>query len=448
VTAPLPDLPLGTLAPAPAPTPASQSILYGLTGLLMISVLAFGTVEPWAIFLLQATSAVLVLLWTIEQLRSTPFHVRSSPLFRPMLAFAGLLAIQLLPGRSAYWHATYVQMLRFIAYGMICFLLTQTLTDTRQLRKIGSAFTIFGAGVAAFAVLENLSSPHKLYWLRTPRQGGWIYGPYVNHNHYAGLMEMLFPIPLVFACSRLGRRRERWLAASAAGLMSATIFLSGSRGGMMAFAVQIAVFLYFLFGERRKQDVRLFGSVFLLISLVVVAASGGREVPSRIATLDADRHADLRSDVRIKIDRDIWPMVFSRPMLGWGQGSFAEVYPRFRSFYTDSLVNAAHNDYLQLLSETGIAGFGIMVWFVVNSYRAGMRKSRRWRADSNAAAAVAAMVGISGILAHSVVDFNLQIAANAALFYSLSTVAAIEPSYPQITATAGPRGTGICRWTL
>jgi len=37
----------------------------------------------------------------------------------------------------------------------------------------------------------------QLYWMRQPRSGGWIYGPYVNHNHYAGLMEMLVPIPLI-----------------------------------------------------------------------------------------------------------------------------------------------------------------------------------------------------------------------------------------------------------
>ena len=34
--------------------------------------------------------------------------------------------------------------------------------------------------------------------------GGWIYGPYVNHNHYAGLMEMLVPIPLVLSLTEAG----------------------------------------------------------------------------------------------------------------------------------------------------------------------------------------------------------------------------------------------------
>ena len=37
------------------------------------------------------------------------------------------------------------------------------------------------------------------------------------------------------------------------------------------------------------------------------------------------------------------------------------------------------------------------------------------------------MLGIVGILVHSAVDFNLEIPANAALFYVFCTVAAAEP---------------------
>jgi hypothetical protein len=37
------------------------------------------------------------------------------------------------------------------------------------------------------------------------------------------------------------------------------------------------------------------------------------------------------------------------------------------------------------------------------------------------------MLGMTGIVVHSLVDFNLQIPANAALFYMLCMVAALEP---------------------
>jgi O-antigen ligase len=428
VTAPLP-VPELSLLPVQSHRTRDNSILYGVTALLLFSALAFGGRDVWALFIFQAAAAVLLAAWIATRVQSNQFVVLSSPLFRPMLAFGTLLCIQLVPRASAYWHATYSQVLLFISYGIICFLIPQTLKSNRQLRVIAKTLIIFGTSVAVFAVVQNLGSPHKLYWLFTPRFGGWIYGPYVNHNHYAGLMEMLFPIPLVFAFSRFAHRRESLWAATASAFMAATIFLSGSRGGMIACFAQLTVFILFICRENRNRRVALFLGAFLLAMLGVIAWTGGHEVTARISTLDADTRSDLATNVRLQIDRDVLKMVRERPVLGWGQGTFADVYPRFRSFYTDFEVNAAHNDFLQVLAETGIAGFAVMVWFLVITIRLGVHKTGKWSSNTNGAVSVAALVGISGIMVHSLVDFNMQIPANAALFYSLCTVAAMEPRF-------------------
>jgi O-antigen ligase len=242
-------------------------------------------------------------------------------------------------------------------------------------------------------------------------------------------MEMLVPVPLVFAFSHFGTQRERWIAAAAAAFMGATIFLSGSRGGMVAFTVEIAIFLVFVFRQCYKQNIAIVLSAFLLISLAVIVWSGGREVKARIATFTVHKHSDLATDLRLQIDRDTLHMFKQHPLVGWGQGTFAEVYPRFCSFYTDSSVNAAHNDLLQVMAETGILGFGIMLWFLVVTFRNALRKSSKWTSNLNGAVAVAAILGISGILVHSLVDFNMQVPANAAVFYSLCTIAAMEPQF-------------------
>jgi O-antigen ligase len=426
---PLPQLTVDPLVPASTPSLRRSGILFGVAGLLMFCPLAFGAVDSWSIFILQAGTAILFVIWGVGQSRSARISIHWSPLFPPMIAFAGLMCIQLLPGISAYWHATFSQLLLYISYGILCFLLVQTLISSRAVRTLGKALAIYGFAVALFAILQNLSAPTRLYWLRTPHFGGWIYGPYVNHNHYAGLMEMLIPVPLVFAFSRFGNQRERWIAASAAAFMAATIFLSGSRGGMIAFAVEIAVFLTLVFRKRQKKNIAILLGAFLLISLAMIVWTGGHEVKARIATFAADKHSDIATDIRLQIDRDILRMVRHRPMLGWGQGTFADVYPRFRSFYSDCLVNAAHNDFLQVLAETGLIGFGIMIWFLAITLRNAVRKSSKWTSNLNGAVSVAAIVGICGILVHSLVDFNIQVPANAALFYSLCTVAAMEPRF-------------------
>lgn len=243
------------------------------------------------------------------------------------------------------------------------------------------------------------------------------------------MMEMLVPIPLVFAFSRYAHGRKRWLAAAAAAFMGATIFLSGSRGGMAAFAVQSAIFFWLLFRERTRNGVVLLLGGFLLFALASIAWIGGSEVSSRLSTLNPTKHSDVSTSFRLAIDKDSVQMFSKRPLLGWGLGTFPTVYPQFRSFYTNSFVNAAHNDYLQLLTETGLLGFAIAIWFLLAAIRPAIRKLRNWPSDVNGAVAVAALLGITGILVHSFVDFNLQVPANAMLFYVLCTIAAMEPRF-------------------
>jgi O-antigen ligase len=425
---PLPEIPETYLQLQTAPSRSNEDVLYGAVALLMLAPLAFGAVELWAVFVIEIAAAALMTFWFLRQVKSGSVSVRSNPIFLPMCAFGALVLFQT-AGPSSYQHATRSAFQLYIAYGCICFLITQTLTRTTQVRRIATLLATSGTLVAMFAVLQSLSSNGKIYWLRAPRFGGWIYGPYVNHNHYAGLMEMLTPIPLVFAFSKYASGRRRWLAAAAAAFMGATIFLSGSRGGMAAFSLQIAVFFWFLFRERTRNGVVLALAGFLLIALASVASIGGSEVSERISTLTASGHSDLSSDIRLAIYRDSLHMFTHRPILGWGLATFPDIYPQFRSFYTNAFVNRAHNDYLQFLTETGVLGFGLGIWFLVAALRPAIRKAQTWSADVNGAVALAALLGIAGILLHSFVDSNLQIPANALLFYVLCSVAAMDSSF-------------------
>ncbi len=425
----IPEVAETYIAPKPAPPLTDRVVLYGAMFLLGFCPLAFGAVEPWAIFVLESVTALLFVVWLVGQMRSSTLKLVWTPVFTPMLAFAGVILIQLLPGISAYRYATYSRLLLYVSYGLCAFLITQTFTRTRQLRVVATALGIYGTAVAIFAILQSLSSTGKLYWIRTPRFGGWIYGPYVNHNHYAGLMEMLVPVPLIFSFSRYAHGRERWIGASAAALMAATIFLSGSRGGMMAFAVQMAIFIWLFFRESRQKGLAFLLGAFLVIALAMVAGTGGSEVSARLFSSVPDRHVEVANDTRLRIDRDTVRMFAKRPLLGWGMGTFEDVYPQFQSFYTNFMIDKAHNDYLQLLAEAGIVGFACAVWFLVASLRTAWRNIQTWTSEINASVAAVAVLGISGILVHSLVDFNLQIPANALLFYSLCAVAAMGPRF-------------------
>ncbi len=414
----------------PARVSAPDSVvLYGLFGLLMFGPLAFGAVEPWSIFILEAGAALLLVLWMVRQAMFGELPLIGNPLFAPMLLFAFGVGLQLLTGRTAYRYETFSAGLLYCAYGILCFLVVQVLRRTSQVRAVTVAFTVYGFFLASFALLQGLSSTTRLYWLRTPRNGGWIYGPYVNHNHYAGLMEMLVPIPLVFFLTRSARGPRKIMAGLAAALMASTIFLSGSRGGMLAFVFQICLLAVIVAGRRKSRGLTLTLAAFLIAGVGLVLWLGGGELANRLATLHAETRTELSGGTRLDIDRDALRMFTLKPVLGWGLGVFPDVYPQFRSFHTNFFINEAHNDYLQLLVETGGLGFAAMLWFVWALYRHASRKLQSWSEDTNGAVGLAAMLAVTGILVHSFVDFNLQIPANAALFYMFCVVAAMEPRF-------------------
>ena len=402
-------------------------LLYGTFGLLLFGPVAFGAVEPWSIFILEAGSVLLTLLWLGKQWRDGDLTIQWNPLFLPMAGFGVLILLQIVFHVSAYRHDTISSALLYCAYAMLCFLSGQVLLRASQARKIAVILCLFGFAIAAFALLQGVAPNGKLYWLRQPSMGGWIYGPYVNHNHYAGLMELLVPVPLVLSLTRLTGEKERLAAGIAAAIMVGTVFLSGSRGGMLAIFVELVVFALVLLRLRKSVRIAIGVVAFAVVLVSLLAWLGGKELTTRVSSISKETRTELSGGIRLSIDRDAIQMFRDKPVFGWGLGTFPVIYPQYRTFYTNFFVNEAHNDYLQLLCEMGLLGFGTMLWFVIVLYRSALRKIRNWTSDVSGAVTLACILGCTGILVHSLLDFNLQIPANAALFYALCTIAAAPP---------------------
>ena len=412
--------------------PASNSrldavCLYGIVALVLFGPVAFGAVESWSISIIETAAALLFVLWGMRQVASGKLEIRSNPLFGPVLLFAGLILWQLVTGRTAYRFATFSAALLYCAYGLLSFLAVQCLRRTSQLKNLAWVFSGYGFAIAMFSLLEGIAGNGKLYWLRVPQSDGWIYGPYVNHNHYAGLMEMLTPISLVISLIGGVRGRTRALALLAAAVMASTIFLSGSRGGMAAFAAQMILLAAFLLKRRKNWTGPFALAGFLALSMILLLWLGGVDLAERLASVHNGTRADLSAATRLTIDRDALRIFAQKPLMGWGLGVFGVIYPSFSSLSTNLKVGMAHNDYLQLLVEMGAVGFVILLWSLVALFRSALRKLNHASSTTNAAVTLAALLGVSGILVHSLVDFNLQIPANATLFYVLCVIAAMEP---------------------
>ena len=399
----------------------------GICALLFFSVLSFGAVEEWAISSLEIGFAFLFLLWAAQQVISGEVRIQSSPLYAPTVLFGIVVLIQCVFGVTAYRYVTLIAARQYLAYGVLLFLTIDAVNGRDISKVIAWTFTAFASALAVFAIVQDVSPNGKIYWLRSVTTGGSIFGPYVDHDHYAGLMEMLAPIPVVLGLTSLTKGGKRVLLVFSGVLTASTIVLSQSRAGTAAFLIEMAVLLAFVSGPHKNSRLAAMIGTVCLLAFAFVAWVG---------TAGLWHHfTELRDWMRLAVAQDGLRMFVHKPLLGWGLGTFTTVYPQFRSFYTSLFVNAAHNDYVQVLVETGSIGFAAVMWFIVAVYRAGLRNIAGWDRDWSRALGISGLIGCTGIMVHSAFDFNLQIPANACVFYFMCALATHSGSAKLVTTS-------------
>jgi O-antigen ligase len=97
-------------------------------------------------------------------------------------------------------------------------------------------------------------------------------------------------------------------------------------------------------------------------------------------------------------------------------GTFETAYPRYAGFYDGLRVDHAHNDYFELLANTGLIGGVFGLAFVAVLFWFGYANLRSARSPGGRAFYGSALAACAGILLHSFVDFNLHLPSNALLF--------------------------------
>ena len=392
-------------------------LLWGTFSLLCFGPLAFGAVERWSILVIELGSAV---LYCLVLLRDPPhaFSMRWRSLSTPLSLFAALIMIQLTLATSAYRYVTLVVLLFYSALCLIFWLVGYLASFETSQVALGIAFSIFGITLAVFALLQDAISPHKIYGLVEPPYSAYVFGPYVNHSHYAGLMEMLFPLPLIIGLNRTFPPWARVSMVLGALVMLVSICISQSRGGIIAAGCQLVVVGIMLARDRNFRHSLLLLASVLLGTAVLIWIFRAPNLSGRIASLFDPLSVNVLGFRRM-VFWDSTRMIVSRPLLGWGLGTFSLVFPAFKTFRATVLVNAAHNDYLQLMVETGSAGFLCLVWFLWRYAALSLKHCHRFTVNRRNAISTAAFVGTMGIAVHSFADFNMQIPANAAFFFAL-----------------------------
>ncbi|HTQ62310.1 MAG TPA: O-antigen ligase family protein [Candidatus Solibacter sp.] len=402
-------------------------IRIGICALVVFGVAAFGGVEDWARAVMEIGAGLLFLFWAVRAYLKKEQQVVVSPLLLPLVGLLLVALAQWIFHATASAYSTRTELRLLLADILIVFLAAQAFQTLEDWRGFIWFTMSFGFAVALFGVLQHVTFNGKLYWFREMHFGGIPFGPYVNRNHFAGFAELIIPISLVPLV--LGKvRRDRWILISLFAVVPiGALFLAASRGGVVSFAVELGVLVLWLLLRRTAGKHLLSGGAVLLLAFLMVSWLGVQQLVARFSSLQS---LEVTAGKRASMRKDTWHIFLDHPWMGTGLGTLQTVFPGYETLYDGKIVNHAHNDYLEALAETGMAGGLCCLSFLGILLFESLRRLAQTGSSFASALQLSGLVACLGFLTHSLVDFNLHIPANATLFFLMANLATSEIRTP------------------
>ena len=342
-----------------------------------------------------------------------PLHAPTSMLHAPCSLLPLTLSLS----------ATSTALLKWMAYASV-FFLAATFPPHRSLLPLIVALFVIGFAEAVYGLYGYLNQSDYLLWFRKKYDMSSVTGTYINRNHFAGLMSLCIPVSLGLFASRISSRAGHYGALSLYFLFMGLVIMvlglifSMSRMGQFSLIVGM-VFVGGLYIASIIKRGRRRSSTLVIASLLVLCLAGlwGMwkglgPVEERWSTIEAS-YAD-----RSLFWQSTMKLVRNFPLAGTGLGTYVLAYPPYKPDKLGAvIVDHAHNDYLEFLSEVGLAGFipwlAFFLLFLVLTIRAWFRRRNTFSVFIGAGGLAATVA----LLTHSLADFNLQIPANAMLLF-------------------------------
>jgi len=403
---------------------------------------------PNDIFIMAA--AVLLALHALRWIAAGEITLPASPINAPAALFVGALAVS--TAFSIQKHISIYYLAYFAALLVVCF--SALLAGEAKRRALAVAMLAGATAVAAYgacqyvtgfrdtrAWAELYASGHPSFErIRGKLMSGRVFSTFVYPNAFAGFLLTTIPLAaLPYFARAASPERTRFcrsvmalgallgaltlllcegarttggnillsLSALAAAALfpltqCAALILSRSQGG---FAVLLAVGLIVL----HRYDARLCRKAAVILLCVFAAAAGGCLLFSNSRFLDYFKLMSVK--VRFEYLEATTRMIFSKLFIGYGPGTYGAVYAKYKLFAAEE-TQFAHNNYLQVWAEAGVAGFigYCMIWF--RGWKAGFG---RWKESGEgtfgALIEKGAFLGLTAFLLHSLVDFDAYVPA-------------------------------------
>jgi len=322
-----------------------------------------------------------------------------------------------------------VDLTRYICFGLYGYLGLRYIATKRRV-KIVILLMIFAAIFQTFyGLTEFISGSKRIFGWKNIHEAGGAFGTFINRNHFSGFLEMILPLSLGLLLARIGEpgffrkyRLKTVFFGALAVVMAIGIFYSRSRGGILSLAGSL-FFMLAVFGVQNKRreagsskpkmQAIIVGAIALVTVLTVILI-GIKPLLERFSKeqLVKTGRADYAVNT-LKLIKDYF-------VFGTGLGTYSYSYKMVERDYGDGAVlNHAHDDYLEVLAESGIIGGGSLIVLALGAFGYLLVKWMKHDSPFSEGVGLGCLAGIFAILIHSLSDFNLRIPANFIYFIIL-----------------------------
>jgi len=346
-------------------------------------------------------------------------------------------------------YATKVQILLSTSYILIFLSTIISCSSAARVKRICWIIVISGALQSLIAIfLFSSQAKYQIFFLELDHSTR-AKGTFSYHNSFAGYMEMCIAVGLGMLIgsfkgqSKVSNVRNNMFSVLDF-ILSSKIILRllvilmviglvltrsrmGNAGLMIALLIGLLIGLYYLKEERKYLSILLL-SVFIIDSVVIGQWVGIDKVIARLESTEVVKEK-LTVQNQIKqtnnkvINREesleqrsepaynTIEMIKEKPWFGFGAGTFYTAYPPYKNPNIKGYYEHAHNDYLEIASDSGLVGtfllFGFGVLCLVRSVKLLSIKLGDYKGVG-----FSAVISLFAIAIHSFVDFNLHIPAN------------------------------------
>jgi O-antigen ligase len=425
-----------------------------LIAIMLLVSIPYGGAEPWWESLFQSAIMLLTALWAIRYTFNKAKLPSELPVFVPLILVVVLAVIQTLPLNSSYpWvsisydpFATLLSTLKILSLISLMMLVSVHVSTKRRMQILIYSLVLIGVISAVFGLTRKLTllNQTRIMTQYFPDVSG--FAQFINYNHFGFLAEMT--LGLLLGLMHFSKKRIVQIVTIALiALVWSSILLSNSRAAVLVSIVQflLCITLYLRrlsFNNRQSEMIfnnswltyiitSLFMRIVLVAAMVVISligifTLGGETLLSRFETMGNEISSSEATDRATLYRREIWSatagVIKENILFGAGFGALQGALPRHHDDPGYLIVDTAHNDYLELLAVGGIMGGLLFIWFVIGFWK----RITIQLNDSDSfqyARSMGALIGISGVAIHSIVDFGLHIMINAAVLACLIVIA-------------------------